>query len=124
MRVITQDFVAAGKPGYILANAGVVYLDIIDGKRYRQITIPYGQAWVEIEKEQVFIPVTGGGTVTSVGFGVSASAPSAFSVSGSPIIKSGTIQLSFTGSASQYIKGDGSLGTTPTGISPLLLMGG
>jgi hypothetical protein len=73
MRVITEDFVAAGKPDYIRANAGIQYTDITTGIIYRQTTIPYGQNWVVIVKEQVFNgvpssrevntngPLTGGG---------------------------------------------------------------
>jgi len=115
MRVVTQNFVAAGKPYYIRANSGVIYLDITDGKRYRQSTIPFGQNWVEIQKEQVYIPATGNGTVTSVGLVVAASLPSAFSVSGSPVTTNGTLQISFAGNAGQVILGDGSLAPLPAG---------
>jgi hypothetical protein len=113
MQIITQNFVAAGKPYYIRANAGVLYLDITDGKRYRQRTIPYGQSWVEIQDEQVFIPASGGGTVTSVGLSVTAVGPSAFSVSGSPVTTNGTLQITLAGNAGEYIRGDGSLATFP-----------
>lgn len=115
MRVVTQNFVAAGKPYYIRANAGVLYLDITDGKRYRQTTIPYGQNWVEIQKEQIFIPATGNGTVTSVGLGVPSVLNPALGVSGSPITTNGTLQLNFLGNASQYVRGDGTLATLPPG---------
>ena len=123
MRIITQNFVAAGKPYYIRANAGVLYLDITDGKRYRQKTIPYGQSWVEIENEQVYIPATGGGTVTSVGLSVAAIGPSAFSVSGSPITTNGTLQITLAGNASQYIRGDGSLATFPVVVGTVTSVG-
>lgn len=115
MQPVSQDFVASGKPTYIVANAGVKYLDISDGKRYRQTTIPYGSNWVQIQKEQVFIPITGGGTVTSVGLGVPVGPNTALGVSGSPVTTSGTIQLTFNGAANQYVRGDGTLGTTPLG---------
>ena len=115
MRVVTQNFVAAGKPYYIRANAGVLYLDITDGKRYRQKTIPYGQQWVEIQNEQIFIPATGNGTVTSVGLGVPSVVNPAFGVSGSPVTTNGTLQLTALGNTSQYIRGDGSLDTFPAG---------
>jgi hypothetical protein len=150
MRVVNQNFVAAGKPYYIRANAGVLYLDITDGVRYRQTTIPYGQNWVEIEDEQIFVPGTGNGTVTSVGLGVPAVVNPAFGVAGSPVTTNGTIQLQALGNAAQYIRGDGSLATLPpiggntvsgrtgdvistlsgtnyeisTVISPFLMMGG
>ena len=50
------------------------------------------------------------GTVTSVAMTV----PSAFSVSGSPITRSGTLSVTATGDTTQYIAGDGSLVTFPT----------
>lgn len=115
MRVVSQNFVAAGKPYYIRANAGVLYLDITDGKRYRQTTIPYGQNWVEIQKEQIFIPATGNGTVTSVGLGVPAGPGAAFGVAGSPVTTNGTLQLTLLGNNTQVILGDGTLAPLPVG---------
>ena len=53
------------------------------------------------------------GTVSSVGISV----PPAFAVSNSPITTSGIIGISAIGTASQYIKGDGSLGTAPISTS-------
>jgi len=50
-----------------------------------------------------------GGTVTSVGL----SMPSAFSVASSPVTSSGTIAVTGAGATNQYVRGDGSLGTTP-----------
>jgi len=52
----------------------------------------------------------GGGTVTSVGL----AAPSAFSVSGSPVTGSGTLTFAGAGTTSQYIDGTGALQTFPT----------
>jgi hypothetical protein len=115
MRVVSQNFVAAGKPYYIRANAGVLYLDITDGKRYRQSTIPYGQNWIEIQKEQIFIPATGNGTVTSVGLAVPSLLNPAFGVSGSPVTTTGTLQLNLLGNNSQVILGDGTLAPLPVG---------
>ena len=51
------------------------------------------------------------GTVTSVGL----SMPTAFTVSNSPITGAGTIAVSASGTASQYIRGDGQLATLPSG---------
>ena len=51
------------------------------------------------------------GTVTSVAL----TAPSAFSVTGSPITSSGTIAITGAGSASQVILGNGTLGSLPGG---------
>jgi hypothetical protein len=52
---------------------------------------------------------TSGGTVTSVGI----SMPDAFDVNNSPITESGTIEVTANGDSSQYIRGDGTLGTFP-----------
>jgi hypothetical protein len=65
MSVITQDFVAAGKPTYITANAGVMYTDITDGIMYRQTTIPFGKNWKVISNQNVFIPNSGVTTVSA-----------------------------------------------------------
>ena len=51
----------------------------------------------------------GGGTVTSVGL----AAPSAFTVSGSPVTGSGTLTLAGAGATTQYIDGTGALQTFP-----------
>ena len=51
------------------------------------------------------------GTVTSVGL----SMPSAFTVSNSPVTSSGTLTVVGAGLASQYVRGDGSLGDFPGG---------
>ena len=56
------------------------------------------------------------GAVTSVGLTM----PSAFSVSDSPIISAGTINVTATGTTNQFIKGDGTLGTTVTRTSELI----
>jgi len=56
------------------------------------------------------------GTVTSVGI----SAPSAFSVTNSPITSSGVINISATGSPLQYITGAGALATLNTSVVPEL----
>jgi hypothetical protein len=50
------------------------------------------------------------GTVTSVAL----TAPSAFTVTGSPITTSGTIAIGGAGTASQYVRGDGQLADFPT----------
>ncbi len=56
----------------------------------------------------------GSGSVTSVAL----SMPSAFSVSGSPITSSGTFSVSGAGTTAQYIRGNGTLATTDTGMIP------
>ena len=50
-----------------------------------------------------------GGTVTSVGLTM----PSAFSVANSPITGSGTINVTGSGTAGQYVRGDGALAAFP-----------
>lgn len=56
----------------------------------------------------------GGGTVTSV----AVSAPSAFSVSGSPITTSGTITITGAGTTAELIDGTGALQSIPTALPP------
>lgn len=63
---------------------------------------------------------SGSGTVTSVAVTV----PTALSVTGSPITTSGTIAITGAGTSSEYIKGDGTLGTTPTSLPPSGSAGG
>jgi lysophospholipase L1-like esterase len=57
---------------------------------------------------------SGAGTVTSVAL----SMPSAFSVVGSPITGAGTFAVSGAGTSLQYIRGNGTLATTDTGMIP------
>ncbi len=52
----------------------------------------------------------GGGSVTSVGL----AAPSAFTVSGSPVTGAGTLTLAGAGATTEYIDGTGALQTFPT----------
>jgi len=56
----------------------------------------------------------GSGTVESVAL----SMPSAFTVTGSPITSSGTFAVSGAGTTLQYIRGNGTLATTDTGMIP------
>jgi hypothetical protein len=65
MSIVTQDFVAAGKPFYIVANAGVKYTDITDGMIYQQTTIPYGKNWKLISNQNVFVPLGSGVTTVT-----------------------------------------------------------
>jgi hypothetical protein len=61
--------------------------------------------------------VPGTGTVTSIGV----SAPSAFTVTNSPVTTFGTIAITGAGTTSQYIDGTGSLQTFPSVQSPITL---
>tara|TARA_R110000787_G_scaffold277915_1_gene387457 strand:+ start:836 stop:5482 length:4647 start_codon:yes stop_codon:yes gene_type:complete len=60
--------------------------------------------------DNTWATIPGSGTVTSVGL----TAPSAFSVSGSPITASGTLGITGAGTTLEYIDGTGSLQTFPT----------
>lgn len=55
-----------------------------------------------------------GSGLTSVGL----SMPSAFSVSGSPLTNNGTINVFGAGTTAQYVRGNGTLATTDTGMIP------
>lgn len=59
-------------------------------------------------------PTSGSGTVTSIGVSV----PAAMSVTPSTITTSGTFNLSGAGTASQYVKGNFTLGATDTSMIP------
>jgi hypothetical protein len=56
----------------------------------------------------------GAGTVTSVAL----SMPSAFTVTGSPITTNGTFNVTGAGLTTEYIRGNGTLATTDTGMIP------
>jgi hypothetical protein len=58
---------------------------------------------------------TGTGTVTSVSSQVTPG--TALTVAGGPITTSGSLNFSWTGSATQYVKGNGVLATFPTNVS-------
>lgn len=62
----------------------------------------------------------GSGTVTSVGL----TAPSAFTVTGSPVTTSGTLAITGSGTTSQLIDGTGALQTIPTSLPPSGTAGG
>ena len=46
MTIQTKNFYAYGLPTGIVANKGVVYTNVQDGKQYVQLTVPYGSNWV------------------------------------------------------------------------------
>ena len=46
MAIQTKNFYAYGLPTGIVANKGVVYTNVQDGKQYVQLTVPYGSNWV------------------------------------------------------------------------------
>lgn len=56
----------------------------------------------------------GTGTVTNVGLSVPSVSSPFLGVSGSPVTTSGTLALSALGTIGQYVRGDGSLATTPS----------
>lgn len=111
MSVITQDFVAAGKPTYITANAGVEYTDITDGILYRQTTIPFGRNWKVISKQNVFSP-SGSGVTT-----VTASTPLQSTGGNTPNIsipQAGATQDGYLSAADWNTFNAGSGGGVPT----------
>ena len=71
-----------------------------------------GQVLVADGSSQLIWGSAGVGSVTSVGL----SAPSAFTVAGSPITGSGVMTLSGAGTAAEYIDGTGALQTFPSAV--------
>lgn len=113
MSIVTQDFVAAGKPFYIVANAGVKYTDITDGVLYQQTTIPFGKNWKIISKQNVFSP-SGSGVTT-----VTASTPLQSSGGNTPnlsIPQAGPSSDGYLSSADWNTFNAGS-GTTPSALT-------
>jgi hypothetical protein len=90
-----------------LAGDGVLTLD-----RYASSvsgTVAYNLG-VDSTGKVITTALGGGGGVTSV----AASISGALSVAGSPITSSGTLAFTWTGSSSQYVRGDGTLASFPT----------
>ena len=84
--------------GYAL---GQEWYNTVTGEKFYHKT---DGVWVSVDTS-----VLPAGTVTSVGLTM----PSAFSVSNSPITSSGSIAVTGAGSASQYVRGDGTLASFP-----------
>jgi len=78
-------------------DTGALRYQISDSSLY----VWTGNAWRKAKND---------GTVTSVGLTM----PSAFSVANSPVTSSGTLAVTATGTVSEYIRGDGTLGTLPS----------
>lgn len=78
-------------------DTGALRYQISDSSLY----VWTGNAWRKAKND---------GTVTSVGLTM----PTAFAVANSPVTTSGTLAVTATGSATEYIRGDGTLGTLPT----------
>lgn len=68
-------------------------------------------AWVTAYTDSIGVGASG---LTSVGL----SMPSAFTVTNSPLTSNGTISVSGAGTSLQYIRGNGTLATTDTGMIP------
>jgi hypothetical protein len=84
--------------GYAL---GQEWYNTVTGEKFYHKT---DGVWISVDTSA--LPA---GTVTSVGLTM----PSAFSVSNSPITSSGSIAVTGAGSASQYVRGDGTLASFP-----------
>ena len=78
-------------------DTGALRYQISDSSLY----VWTGSAWRKAKND---------GTVTSVGLTM----PTAFAVANSPVTSAGTLAVTATGSATEYIRGDGTLGTLPT----------
>jgi hypothetical protein len=90
-------------------NAGLPYVTFdIDGVTADRVyTFPNNSGTVALISDLT------GGTVTSVNASVTPS--TALAVTGGPITGAGTLAFSWTGSAAQVIRGDGTLATLPSG---------
>ena len=96
-----------------LSNATLCYVQDHAFFRWEPNGIPNGTTIFPANDGGVWVQETIGdtdGTVTSIGI----TAPAAFTVTGSPVTTSGVIDIAANGTASEYIKGDGTLGTLPT----------
>lgn len=94
-------------------NAILCYVQDHAFFRWQANGIPNGTTIFPANDGGVWVQETIGdtdGTVTSIGI----TAPAAFTVTGSPVTTSGVIDIAANGTASEYIKGDGTLGTLPT----------
>lgn len=111
-------------------NAILCYVQDEAFYRWQATGIPNGTTIFPANDGGVWAQETIGqtdGTVTSIGI----TAPAAFTVTNSPVTTSGVIDIAANGTASEYIKGDGTLGTLPGGTvtnvtasSPLVSSGG
>lgn len=103
----------------VVSYNGAVLLGVApsDGSLYYTLagnTVTFSSALVNGDQVMVEVVATGdggGGTITSIGVTM----PSAFTVSGSPLTSSGTIAITGAGTSSQYVRGDGTLATLPSG---------
>jgi hypothetical protein len=94
-------------------NAILCYVQDEAFYRWSATGIPNGTTIFPANDGGVWVQETIGqtdGTVTSIGI----TAPAAFTVTNSPVTTSGVIDIAANGTASEYIKGDGTLGTLPT----------
>lgn len=101
----------------ILDTLGYITLDAYPSLTHENDTSTFKP--VGINSSGKLVPMIGwasgsGAGLTSVGL----SMPSAFTVSGSPLTNNGTINVSGAGTTAQYIRGNGTLATTDTGMIP------
>jgi len=98
--------------GFVKSTAGVISYDTsIYTPTSRTLTI--NGTTYDLSADRSWTIATSSGTVTSVGITV----PIAFNVTPSTITTAGTFAITATGTASQYIRGDGQLATLPTASS-------
>lgn len=106
----------------IVSYNGAVLLGVApaDGSMYytktslSSNTVTFSQPLVSSDQVMVEAVVFGTGSGTGVS-SVGLTMPSAFTVSGSPLTSAGTIAVTAAGTSSQYVRGDGTLATLPSG---------
>lgn len=125
LSVITQNFLCSGKPLWAVANTGIVATDLASGQKWQQKQIPYGSSWVELSKNNIFSPVTGGdvfGPAVAVADNIAV-----FNGTSGKVIKDGGKAVSQlqdkivpTGFSSEYFGGDLSFHALPAAGNPAI----
>jgi len=97
-----------GRTGAVVANSAdyAAYYQPLDAKLTAFVALANGSGVLTNNGSGVYswVPAGGGGTVTSVAL----SAPSLFTVSGSPITAAGTLSFAWNGSSANLVRADGS----------------
>jgi hypothetical protein len=112
----TDKFLVLDSSGNVDFRTGTELLSDIDAVPVSR-TITINGTTYDLSANRTWTIATNSGTVTSVSLSRSGDA---LTITGSPITSSGTINIGFSGSISQYIRGDGTLASFPslTGFVP------
>jgi predicted heme/steroid binding protein len=112
----TDKFLVLDSSGNVDFRTGTELLSDIDAVPVSR-TITINGTTYDLSANRTWTIATNSGTVTSVSLSRSGDA---LTITGSPITSSGTINIGFAGSISQYIRGDGTLASFPslTGFVP------